>query len=243
MTRLVLVRHGESACNLDQVVGGHRGCTGLSELGRRQVEALAQRWQDGSEMGPVSALYSSVLPRAMETAEILAPALGDLALRTDCGLCEVHPGEADGLPWAEVRERWGPVDWSSDPDVPISPGGESWTEFGVRAGDNLAALARRHSGETVVVACHGGVVRASMPRFLGAPLAWRALRYVAYASVTEWEQGQRPAPLGPERPSSLGPERPEPLGPERPWALVRYNDAGHLAGVGAGGLQGPANRA
>ncbi len=42
-TRVVLVRHGEAVCNINGIVGGQRGCTGLTDLGRRQVTALAER--------------------------------------------------------------------------------------------------------------------------------------------------------------------------------------------------------
>ncbi|HVL02915.1 MAG TPA: phosphoglycerate mutase family protein, partial [Acidimicrobiales bacterium] len=71
-TRLLLVRHGESQAQVDRVVGGPTGCTGLSDLGRRQVIALAERWQDAGFVA--DRLFSSTLPRAAETAELLAPA-------------------------------------------------------------------------------------------------------------------------------------------------------------------------
>jgi broad specificity phosphatase PhoE len=100
----VLVRHGESMAMVDSVVGGHEGCRGLSDLGRRQVEALRDRLAATGELR-ADALYASVLPRAIETAEILAPALGGLDVRQDCDLCEQHPGEGDGLTWAEFEER------------------------------------------------------------------------------------------------------------------------------------------
>ena len=100
-THLVLVRHGEADCNAQGIVGGHRGCTGLSPLGVAQAEALRARWESSGEMREASAFYASVLPRAIETAEIIAPALGDLALTTDCDLCELHPGESDGMTWEE----------------------------------------------------------------------------------------------------------------------------------------------
>ena len=63
-TRIVLVRHGEAECNLNRVIGGVKGCTGLTALGRHQVAALADRLYESGELRQATALYSSVLPRA-----------------------------------------------------------------------------------------------------------------------------------------------------------------------------------
>ncbi len=139
-SRIVLVRHGEAECNVNHVVGGPKGCTGLTHLGRRQVAALADRLYESGELRQATALYSSVLPRATETAERLRPVVGPgpTALgpvRERCDLCELHPGDADGMEWTEMVGALGVPDWDKDPTVPIAPGGESWSEFVVRASD------------------------------------------------------------------------------------------------------------
>jgi probable phosphoglycerate mutase len=209
-TRLVLVRHGEANCNVQGIVGGHRGCTGLSPLGMAQAEALRARWEATGEMREADALYASVLPRAIQTAEIIAPALGDLELTTDCALCEMHPGECDGMAWEEFARLYPPVDFTAHPDRPLSPGGESWTELLRRVDRALRALADRHEGETVVVACHGGIVNASLVAFLG--LAHDGARLdlrTRNTSITEWERM------------------------DGNWRLLRYNDSAHLATVAA----------
>ena len=100
-TRVVLVRHGEAVCNVDGVVGGRRGCTGLTAVGAAQVRALADRLARTTELGPLDALYASRLPRAIETAHILASRLlgragARLAVSADCSLCELHPGRRTG---------------------------------------------------------------------------------------------------------------------------------------------------
>ena len=133
-TRIVLVRHGESRAQELGVLGGHTGCTGLSDLGREQVGLLRDRLLDTGELADASALYASLMPRAIETAEILAPALGGLDVRRECDFCEGHPGEADGLTWAELDERY-PVDdttWANDSRR--APGWETWQEMGDRVG-------------------------------------------------------------------------------------------------------------
>jgi probable phosphoglycerate mutase len=217
-TRLVLIRHGESRSTVDQVVGGHEGCTGLSDRGRRQAEALASRLQDTGELSDASVLLTSILPRAIETAEIIAPALGGLVAKQDCDLCEIHPGEADGLTWEEFRSRYMP-EGPRDPYRVWSPGGESWANFMARVGTTLGEVAKRHAGETVVVVCHGGVIEGAFSAFGNQPLRRPFDVSLENTSITEWRWGDQ-APL-PGRPPG-----------EVRWKLVRFNDAAHLHRVG-----------
>ena len=204
-TRLVIVRHGEAVSNAEDLVAGHLGCRGLTERGRLQSLALAARLRRTGELEAASALYSSVLPRAVETAEIVHSALGEIPYKADCMLCERHPGEADGLTWAECDARYGRRLPGEEPDRPLSPGGETWLEFLDRAEDALYGVAEAHPGELVVIACHGGVVDASLIRFLGLPAHGGLVRFFPdNASMTEWAYtGAR-------------------------WWLVRFNDAAHL---------------
>jgi 2,3-bisphosphoglycerate-dependent phosphoglycerate mutase len=214
-TRVVLIRHGESQVAVDQVVGGHEGCTGLSDLGRRQATLLRERLARTGELADASALYASVLPRAIETAEIIAPALGDLKIRTECALCEVHTGdEVDGMTWVELRERFGEFVYEPGSEhVPWGPGTETWAEFIHRASRQLWQLVRDHEGETVVVACHGGIVNASFTAFGNLPVARRGFWMLSEnTAMTEWQHD---------------PDLPQ------PWLLVRYNDAAHLAAGGS----------
>lgn len=215
-TRVVLVRHGESVCGRSGIVGGRRGCRGLTDAGRAEAGALAARLVAGGELSEAAALYSSVLPRAVETAGIIAPGVGggELELRQDCDLCELHPGEADGRRFEEIVDAL--PDWDADPTTPLAPGGEGWTPFVDRAAGAVAALARRHRGQLVVAVCHGGVVEATMLRLgrMGEPSDRLGLP-TRHTSLTEWERcGDR-------------------------WRLVRYNDAAHLTGLVAVDGAGP----
>ncbi len=198
---------------VDSIVGGHEGCRGLSDRGRRQVEALRDRLAATGELR-ADVLLASVLPRAVETAEILAPAVGGLPVEQDCDLCEQHPGEGDGLTWAEFEAQYQPEGWRFDPYAPIAPGSESLAEFQARVGRALRKVVDEHEGRTVVVACHGGVVEAAMVAFLGLPFlgVLRPLHHIENTSLTEWVVDARA-----ERPA---------------WRLARFNDAAHLAGVG-----------
>jgi len=213
-TRIVLVRHGESRAQQERFVGGHTGCTGLSDRGRRQVEALRDRLLASGELAGATALYSSVMARAVETARILAPALGHLEPEQDCDFCESHPGEGDGLPWTEYDQRWPrPRTWT--PDTRRDPGGETFAEMGARVAGRLDRLIERHPGETVVVACHGGVVVHSVLRWFGMDGIGRDRAWLdpVNASVTEWRLAENPY-----WPDTLGIE------------LVRFNDRAHLGG-------------
>jgi probable phosphoglycerate mutase len=214
-TRLVIVRHGEAVSNAEDMVAGHLGCTGLTERGRRQVAALAERVRRTGELAGAAAHYSSVLRRAVETAEILHPALGEAAYEARCALCERHPGEADGLSWVECDRRYGRRLPGEDPERPLSPGGESWLEFLDRAEEGLYAVAMAHPGELVVISAHGGVVDASLIRFLGLPAHGGLVRFFPdNASMTEWAfTGAR-------------------------WWLMRFNDAAHLDPNGPEGSDG-----
>jgi probable phosphoglycerate mutase len=192
---VVLVRHGEAVCNVSGVCGGPKGCTGLTERGVRQVEMLRDRLAGTGELAGTDALYASVLPRAVQTAEILAPALTgsegtSLPVIAECGLCELHPGEADGLSWTQFAERFADLDWDIDPDQVIAPGGESWTGFVNRAADTLELIAARHAGQVVVVACHAGVIEASLLALLpvaGGRSGARLQLRTQHASLTSWE--------------------------------------------------------
>jgi len=186
-TRLLLIRHGEAYCNARGVVGGPLGCGGLTELGRRQVEALGERLAYSGELREATALYTSVLPRAIQTAALLARGLPDLTPVEDCDLCELHPGEADGLTWQELVERFGAPDWDKDPDQPLAPHAESWTQFYDRCVRALTRIVACHEGELVVLVVHGGVIEQAMKLVEGRAPGDRMRLNTENASMTEIE--------------------------------------------------------
>ncbi len=208
-TRLVLIRHGEAQAAVRQVVGGDVGCTGLSPHGARQCEALRDRLARTGELAEANVLLASTLPRAVETAEIIAPALGGLPVEQVRDLCELHPGECDGMTWTQYQERYGDA-FRADPFQPLSPGGESLAEFFLRVNRALHRLVADHAGRTVVAACHGGVVDGSIRGFMGLPLQDPPPfgLHTVNTSITEWEGVRTPGGLR--------------------WRLHRYNDSAHL---------------
>ncbi len=185
--RLVFIRHGQANCNVEGRVGGLVGCTGLTDHGRSQALALRERLERTREFDDAVALYSSVLPRAIETLEILRPGLPPRAPVQDCGLCEMHPGDADGMVWDEMIATFGPVDWDVDPTQPLSPGGESWAGMYDRVVAALWALARRHAGQRIVIATHGGVIEQAMKLAGGVSPETRLQLRTEHCSMTELE--------------------------------------------------------
>lgn len=212
LTRLVLVRHGESRATVDRIVAGHESCKGLTDRGRLQAEALRDRLARTGELAGTTRLVASLMERARETAEIIAPALGGLEVDQRCGVCEIHPGPAaEGITWDDFEVSYGDM-LKRGPYHPWSPGGESWAEVNARVGAELTDLAEEHEGETIVVACHGGVVEASLITLGGLPLSRPFDMFIDNTSMTEWQRRL--------------------VGGQLRWKLVRLNDAAHTIDAG-----------
>ncbi len=186
-TRLVLVRHGEAHCNVAGIVGGIRGCTGLTVVGREQAEALAERLARTHEFDDAVALYSSVLGRAKETAAIVSRALPSSEIIEDCDLCELHPGLADAMAWDEMIAAFGGPDWDRDPSEPFAPEGESWTGFYERCVAAFFRLADAHPKGQVLLFVHGGVIEQAIKLAMGAPSTARLRLRTEHCSLTEIE--------------------------------------------------------
>ena len=187
-TRLLFIRHGECFANALGRAGGPIGDGGLTDLGRRQSMALRDRLARSRELDDASALYCSTLPRAIETAEILRPALpANLDLVADETLVELKVGDVDGLTWQEIGERFTGPDWDVDPSQPCAPGGESLLAFHERCAQAIATLTQRHPGELVVVVAHGGVIEQAMKVYQGLAAHVRMEPRIENCSMTEIE--------------------------------------------------------
>jgi broad specificity phosphatase PhoE len=203
-THVWLIRHAEALVNVERRVAGPRCDSGLTPQGVAQAEALRARLEAAHEFTP-RVLISSTLPRARQTALLLAPAFG-LEPTADEGLCEMHPGEAEGLTFEECEARYG----AYDPRRPISPGGERWQTFVRRVGRTLGRLVEAHAGHTLALVAHGWVIEASFVHFfaLPNPRVPRLEFQVTHTSLTHWYERRRPAGAR--------------------FYLGRYNDAAHL---------------
>jgi probable phosphoglycerate mutase len=211
VTRLVLIRHGESTATVNRTIGGWRTCTGLSPLGRQQAERLRDRWA-AQDQFTADVLIASQYARAIETAEIIAPGIGGLDVVADEGFGEHDPGpDCDGLPYTEFLEKFdiSPDVWDSgDPFATTFPGGETIAAFHYRVGTAVRRIIDQYAAKTVVIVCHGGVVDAAMRLALRAPSVGGFQIHTLNTSITDLEL---------IKPSL--------------WRLNRYNDTGHLVGL------------
>lgn len=161
---ILLVRHGEAHCNVAGVIAGET-CEGLTATGRHQVRSLAMRLLAEANAGrPISALYTSPVRRARETALAVAALTGtDLVIRPDLRVPD--PGPADGLPWDDVRQRWPP-----DPDRPSRPlidGGEAWPHYLDRAHACLSSIVKSGPNGRIVIVGHSETVTAAFTLLAG----------------------------------------------------------------------------
>jgi len=210
VTRLIAVRHGETAWNRETRIQGHTDIP-LNDIGlwqaRRVGEALAGE--------AVQAIYSSDLERAHLTAQAIGRVAG-VPVQLDVRLRERHFGELEGLTHDEIQSRWPEQArrWKQR-DPAFGPvGGETLTEFYDRCVGSLTRLAQRHLGQTIVVVAHGGVLdcfyRAANGIDLTAPRCWT----IGNATINRLLYS----------PDGL--------------TMVGWADDGHLAGNGANGENG-----
>ncbi|SRR5579875_227274 len=206
--RLLLIRHGASDHTLRQIIAEKR-CRGMSQRGFEQIELLAQRLAVTGEASECQALLCSPVLRARQTAEMLARVLPAGPIEQDDDLCELHPGEADGLSWDTYHATYGAFNLVTSPTRAFAPGAESWQEFLERVRATLDRLAARFTGQTVVAVTHAGFIVASMLVLFDIPRPGTGARLdPGYSSLTEWRVE------------------------EEKWQLVRFNDVGHLSDKG-----------
>jgi probable phosphoglycerate mutase len=163
VTRLHLVRHGETEWNRELRWQGHSDPP-LNEHGRSQARRLAA----ALARTPFTAVYSSDLRRASETAEIVAAQLG-LPVHLDPRLREIDVGSWAGFTLAELEVRFpeAVARWKQTGEHAWEDG-ESYEDMFTRAREAIAAIAARNDGADVLVVSHGGPIRALKALAAGA---------------------------------------------------------------------------
>jgi probable phosphoglycerate mutase len=204
VTRILVVRHGETDWNAAGRIQGHTDI-GLNERGRWQADRLAEALAGEG----FDAVYASDMARTLQTLQPLATRLG-LAPRSDSGLRERGFGRFEGLSFDQIERAW-PDDaarWRTrEPDF-APGGGESLTVFYARCVGAVERLGERHRGGSIAIVTHGGVLdclyRAATRLELQAPRSW-VLGNAALNRLLHTEQG---------------------------FGLVGWNDDAHLNQVG-----------
>lgn len=168
MTVLWLLRHGQTDWNLEgRWQGQSPRAPGLNETGRAQAAAAAEALRDER----ILAVYSSDLPRARETAERVAAALG-LPVTLEPRLREINLGLWEGMLYDEIAARF-PRELAARERERVhtsAPGGERPAEVAGRVLDAVGEIVRAHPRDAVVVVSHGVALAAVLCRAAGRPI-------------------------------------------------------------------------
>ena len=154
------MRHGATEWNVDKRAQGHADIP-LTTSGRRQAHAAASELAEF----PITAVFSSDLVRAADTARVIAADHGcDVVIDPD--LREIDQGEWEGLRVSEIAERW-PEIWGPARHYRARPGGESPGEVRRRALQAVERIVLAHPDGHVAAVSHGGTIRWISAEVLG----------------------------------------------------------------------------
>jgi probable phosphoglycerate mutase len=202
---LILVRHAESKHSQQNIIADLAGCSGLTQHGFEQAQLLANRLRTTGELNDCHTMLCSPVLRAKQTAQVIEEVVPVNMVKQDNALCELRPGEADGLSWQEYREKFEAFDLISSPNRPFAPQGESWLEFINRVRDTLVRLASQYENQSVMVITHAGFIVASLLVLFDIPRPGTgAYLNPVHTSLTEWHMSNGT------------------------WQLAKYNDSWHL---------------
>jgi len=154
MTRIILVRHGETKWNKE---GRYQGQidTDLSEEGLRQTELVAEALKDTH----IDVFYGSPLRRSYQTAQMIAKYHDDAPVRVEARFTEISHGEWEGLLSTEVDAKYGQMvkDWKDQPHTVHMPGGEHLEQVQERSMAAIHDIVEKHPNQTVLVAAHDAI--------------------------------------------------------------------------------------
>jgi broad specificity phosphatase PhoE len=172
-TRLVIVRHGQTAANTAKLFHGWTDLP-LDETGERQAALVARRIADEFE---ADALLSSPLKRARATATALSNRTGlDVHIRPE--LREIHFGDLEGYSVERLKVEHPEIAAQTlDPHNTSLrwPNGDDIHQFYLRTAESFSAIAEEHRFKTVIVVAHGGVIGGYLRLVTGQPLNdWQA---------------------------------------------------------------------
>lgn len=167
MTRLVLVRHGETEWHSENRYAGVSDIS-LTARGFEQARQLAA-W---AEHAGLAAVWTSTLTRAQLTATGCADVIG-VPLQVDERLRELDFGHGEGLTSSEMSEQFPEAlrAFQADPVTDHLPGGENPTDAADRFTTSLYDIADGHHGDRVLVVAHTTAIRLALCKLLGLPLS------------------------------------------------------------------------
>ena len=185
MVKILVVRHGFSQSNLDGTFTGHIDAP-LTDLGLKQGKLVSDYIYKNYK---IDAIYSSDLSRAVSTIKPLADNL-NMPIKTDKNLREIYGGVWEGKTIAKIKELYSSdyEKWHGYAEDMCPTEGESMREVMQRSKNALLNIARENQGKTVVVATHGGLIKALQGELMGLSVSQlKTFDYVCNASIMEIE--------------------------------------------------------
>ncbi len=172
ITKIILIRHGETVANRENIFRGREDFP-LNEVGRKQAQFLAEHLaarRQVERLGRITAIYSSPLSRALDTALAVAKKFG-LDVAVDESFINISLGEWEGVPHAEIARKF-PEEyhlWRTEPEKLTIPGGESLVDVQKRALKATDEIVQKHIGETIAIVSHRAVIKPLIAGLLQLP--------------------------------------------------------------------------
>ncbi|MBR2377211.1 MAG: histidine phosphatase family protein [Clostridia bacterium] len=189
MTKILIVRHGQSDSNASKSLTGQRDSK-LSEMGLKQAELVSEYIYKNYK---IDEIHSSDLTRAVQTLTPLAKTLGLEIIKTP-KLRELNCGDWQGQKISDLLQDERYLKWKNEDLTIQAPNGESFVDVQARAYNYLETIAKNSDGKTIAMSLHGGPIRMILAKILDIPPSeWhKSLGYVNNASTTllNYENGK-----------------------------------------------------
>jgi len=188
MSRVYLVRHGQTAWNVGEIFRG-RADIPLDETGKGEVHLAGETLKDET----LHAVYSSPLSRSMETAENIAK-FHDISVTPLDAIIDISYGEWEGRGNQEVQQKYPELHalWLSEPHKVLFPGGESLDEVRSRTMAAMEDLLVKHQDENFVLVAHRVPNKVICCALLGLDNShfWRIQQDTASTNLFVYRNGQ-----------------------------------------------------
>lgn len=185
LTKLFLLRHGETQANIEQRYQG-QSQSELSELGVSEAKELASFLAKEK----FSAIYSSPLSRSYETARIIAEK-HELTVNQIPGIIERDYGEWENLKFDEIKRKFPKIyrDWLVNPGKTIIPKAENLFTLQKRGVKAIEKIVKKHKNKTLCVVGHGGINRTILFHYMNIELNnfWRIKQDNCCVNIIEFD--------------------------------------------------------
>jgi broad specificity phosphatase PhoE len=162
MTRIILVRHGETQTNTKGKIHKYSDTEELTPNGIKQIEKTSEAINKEQP----NIIFCSQEKRARQSARIISSKLNIPLIEVPC-LEERNWGDYAGLSFQEIKQKAGMDSMSFDQRFNfVPPNGESWKETEERLLKALNKIVSENKGKTIVLVTHGGPIRIYMPTLL-----------------------------------------------------------------------------